>query len=113
MNPNDAYAALEDAYLMGEASEILAAEYAYLVAILTPITEWQARTPKSSELPSLLEQIARFLPEQLPDGAAPSLRDTLHALDLAFAEWQSESNAWQRWQARRLAALTATLETTI
>lgn len=113
MNRNDAYAALADAYLMGDPAEMLAAEYTYLIAVLAPITEWQARTPPSPRHPTLLEMIATLIPDQLPDGAAPSLRDTLHALDLAFAEWQTESMAWQRWQARQLAILSSDILTLI
>jgi len=110
MSPQEAYTALADAYLMGDPADMLAAEYTYLVALLAPVTEWQARTPPSQEHPTILEMIATLLPDQLPDGAAPSLRDTLHALDLAFAGWQAESAAWQRWQARQLAVLTTTIE---
>lgn len=110
MNRNEAYAALADAYLMGDPTEMLAAEYAYLLAVLTPVTEWQARTPQREGAETILELIATLLPDHLPNGSAPSLRDTLHALDNAFAEWQVESTAWQRWQARQVAALTATLD---
>lgn len=110
MNRNDAYAALADAYLMADTADILAAEYAYLLAILEPVTEWQARTFPVGAGKTLLEIVAVLLPEHLPGGAAPSLSDTLHALDIAFAEWQGESAAWQRWQARQLAVLSGVIE---
>jgi hypothetical protein len=112
MTRPDAYAALTDAYMMGDPADILAAEYAYLLAVLAPVTEWQARNAKIEEQPTLLDLLAAFLPDHFPHGAAPSLRDTLYALDLAFAEWQAESGAWQRWQARQVAVLTATIEAT-
>jgi hypothetical protein len=110
MSPGEAYSALSDAYIGGDPADILAAEYAYLLTLLAPITEWRARNPYRDGEPTLLERLAAMVPEQLPDGPAPTLRDTLHALDIAFATWQAESAAWQRWQARVLAALSAKLE---
>jgi hypothetical protein len=110
MTRSEAYAALADAYLSGDPAEMLAAEYTYLLAVLTPLTEWRARTPVSEGQPTILERIATLLPDQLPEGPAPSLSDSLHALDIAFAGWQAENEAWQRWQARQLAAFTATIE---
>lgn len=109
MTRNEAYVALEDAYLTGDAADRLAAEYAYLLAVLAPVGEWRARTPAAEGAPTILEQVAALVPDHLPAGPAPSLRDTLHALDLAFAEWQVETAAWQRWQARQLAVLTTRL----
>jgi hypothetical protein len=110
MTRSEAYATLADAYLAGDSAEILAAEYTYLLAVLTPLTEWRARTPVSEGEPTILERMASLLPDQLPEGPAPSLSDSLHALDIAFAGWQAENEAWQRWQARQLAAFTTTIE---
>ena len=107
MEIQEAFALLNDAYLSGEADEILAAEYTCLLALLLPLTEWEARHQLYETLPSILEIVAGLIPHQLPDGAAPSLSDTLYALDIAFADWQADDSPSRRWQARLIGTVTS------
>ena len=90
-------------YLEGNAPDLLAAEYQRLVVIAGRFSEHEARTPRAPGAPTVLELLSSLARDLLPHGPAPSLSDSLHALDAAYAAWQAEEEPFQRVQARRLA----------
>jgi hypothetical protein len=91
-----------DRWAEGEGSAMLEVEYWQVVQMLQGFSERDARQHAAPGLPSVLELASELAVEELPNGPAPSLSDTLHALDRAFAGWQAESEPFQRTQARRL-----------
>lgn len=91
-----------DRWAAGEGREMLEVEYWQVVQALRQFSERQARQQPAPGLPSVLELASELAAEALPNGPAPSLSDTLHALDRVFAGWQAESEPFQRVQARRL-----------
>ena len=94
---------IADAYLSDEASWQLEAEYRHLLHLAQQFSEREARRSPADTLPSALDIVAHLAVALLPHGAPPSLSDALHALDLAYAGWQSEEAPFQRVQARQLA----------
>lgn len=90
-------------YVDGVATDMMAIEYRQLIEVARTFTERQARRRLAPTLPSALELISELASELLPHGPPPSLVDALHALDLTYARWQGESDAFQRVQARRFA----------
>ncbi len=92
-----------DRWAEGEASAILEVEYWQVVQALRRFSEREAKQRPAPNTPNALEIAALLAVEELPNGPAPSLSDTLHALDRAFAVWQAEDAPYQRLQTRRLA----------
>jgi hypothetical protein len=91
-----------DRWAEGEASAILEVEYWQVVQALRRFSEREAKQRPAPNTPNALEIAAGLAVEELPNGPAPSLSDTLHALDRTFASWQAEDAPYQRLQARRL-----------
>ncbi|HEX8683018.1 MAG TPA: hypothetical protein VF707_11935 [Ardenticatenaceae bacterium] len=91
-----------DRWAEGEASAMLEVEYWRVVQALRRFSEREAKQRPAPHAPNALEIAARLAVEELSNGPAPSLSDTLHALDRTFASWQAEDAPYQRLQTRRL-----------